>query len=74
MKRGGVSTPFIHGFPWALSCLLDHLLLFEGAYGVGFERILKNVFVMVLISIRTRTKFCFKKWFKEVFVECVFLK
>ena len=26
MKREGVSTPFIHGFPWALGCLLHHLL------------------------------------------------
>ena len=29
MKREGVSTLFIHGFPWALSYLLDHFLLFE---------------------------------------------
>ena len=26
MKREGISTLFIHGFPWALSYLLDHLL------------------------------------------------
>ena len=42
MKREGVSTLFIHGFPWALSYLLDHLLLFECASGVWFfESILK---------------------------------
>ena len=29
MKREGIITLFIHGFPWALSYLLDHLLLFE---------------------------------------------
>ena len=29
MKREGIGTLFIHGFPWALSYLLDHLLLFE---------------------------------------------
>ena len=29
MKREGISTLFIHGFPWALSFLLDHLRLFE---------------------------------------------
>ena len=29
MKREGASTLFIHGFPWDLSYLLDHLLLFE---------------------------------------------
>ena len=39
---------------------------------MGFESILENLFVMVLVSIRTRTKFCFEKWFKDVFVECVF--
>ena len=39
---------------------------------MGFERIVKNLFVMVLVSIRTRTKFCFEKWFKYVFVERVF--
>ena len=26
MKREGISILFIHGFPWALSYLLDHLL------------------------------------------------
>ena len=26
MKREGISTLFIHGFPWDLSYLLDHLL------------------------------------------------
>ena len=41
MKREGISTLFIHDFPWALSYLLDHLLLFECACGVGFESILK---------------------------------
>ena len=38
MKREGVSTLFIHGFPWALSYLLDHLLLlFEIVFGVVFK-------------------------------------
>ena len=41
MKREGASTLFIHGFPWAFSYLLDHLLLFECACGVCFESILK---------------------------------
>ena len=31
MKREGISTLFIHGFPWALSYFLDHFLLFECA-------------------------------------------
>ena len=35
MQREGVSTLFIHGFPWDLSYLLDHLLLFfENVLGV----------------------------------------
>ena len=56
MKREGISILFIHGFPWALSYSLDHLLLFECACGVFFESILKkNIFVMVLDSIITRT-------------------
>ena len=41
MKREGISTLFIHGYPWSLSYLLDHLLLLECACGVGFESILK---------------------------------
>ena len=41
IEREGVSTLFIHGFPWALSYSLDHLLLFECACGVGFESIFK---------------------------------
>ena len=42
MKREGISTLFIHGFPWALSCLLDHLLLFENVLSVVIESILKR--------------------------------
>ena len=38
---------------------------------MGFESILENFFVMVLVSIRTYTKFCFEKWFKVVFVNRV---
>ena len=38
---------------------------------MGFESIFKNIFVMVLVSVRTRTKFCFEKWFKDVFVNRV---
>ena len=41
MKREGISTLFIHGFPGALSYLLDHLLLFENVLCVVFESILK---------------------------------
>ena len=42
MKREGISTLFIHGFPWALSYLLDHLLLFEIVLCVVLESILKR--------------------------------
>ena len=42
MKREDISTLFIRGFPWALSYLLDHLLLFENVLCVGFESILKR--------------------------------
>ena len=43
MKREGISTLFIHGFPRALGCLLDHLLfLFENVFCVVFESILKR--------------------------------
>ena len=41
MKREGISILFIHGFPWALSYLLDHLILFENVLSVVFESILK---------------------------------
>ena len=42
MKREGISTLSIHGFPWALSYLLDHLLLFENCALCGYESILKR--------------------------------
>ena len=42
MKREGVSTLFINGYPWALSYFLDHLLLFENVLCVVFESILKR--------------------------------
>ena len=42
MKREGINTLFIHGFPWALSYLLDHLLLFENVLCVVFEGVLKR--------------------------------
>ena len=43
MKREGISTLFIHGFPRALSYLLDHLLLFELCFVcVVFESIFEN--------------------------------
>ena len=42
MKREGASTLFIHSYLWALSFLLDHLLLFENILCVVFESILKR--------------------------------
>ena len=41
---------------------LDHLLLFDNVLVVWALKVfLENLFVMVLISIRTRTKFLFRK-------------
>ena len=74
MKREGASTLFIHGFPWVLSYLLDHLLLFEIMLcGVGFESILK-------MQLRNDSRLyknayksvCFKNDSKQMFVRCVF--
>ena len=46
MKREGVSTLFIHGFPWDLSYFLDHLLLFENVLCVVFLKVYcKEAFV-----------------------------
>ena len=42
MKREGISTLFINGYPWALSYLLDHLLLFEIVLCVVFESIFEK--------------------------------
>ena len=42
MKKEGVSTLFIHGFPWALSYSLDHFLLFENVFVWFFESILER--------------------------------
>ena len=39
MKREGISTLFIHGFPWALSYLIDHFLLFEFLLCVWFLKL-----------------------------------
>ena len=39
MKREGISTLFIHGFPWALSYMLDHLLLVENVLLCGFLKV-----------------------------------
>ena len=51
---------------------LDHLILFDSVLVVwALKMFLKNFFIMVLVSIRTRTKFHFEKWFKDVFMDCV---
>ena len=42
MKREGISTLFIHGFPWSLSYLIDNLLLFEIMLCVVFEKKFKR--------------------------------
>ena len=55
MKREGIITLFIHGYPWALSYLLDHLLLFEIVLRVLFlkvfckEAIVQEIFIMILV-------------------------
>ena len=43
MKREGISTLFIHGYPWALSYLLDHLLLFEIVLCVWFLKVFLKI-------------------------------
>ena len=46
MKRECVSTIFIRTYLRAISCLLDHLLLFESVLCGGFFKVfLKSVFV-----------------------------
>ena len=46
MKREGISTLFIHGFLWALSYFLDHLLLlFEIVLGVVLKVFCKEAIV-----------------------------
>ena len=42
MKRERISILFIHSYLWALSGLLDHLLLFENVFCMVFESILKR--------------------------------
>ena len=70
MKREGISTLFIHGFPWALSYSLDHLLLFEIVLMVRFLKVfLKCNLVMILVSIRMCTKCCFENSSKRC--ECI---
>ena len=74
MKREGVSTLFICSYLWALSYLLDHLLLFENVLVVWVSKVFwKRAFVMVLVSIRTCTKCCFENSSKRCLWN-VFLK
>ena len=44
MKRDGVSTLFIHSYLWALSFLLDHLLLFENVLWLKLIEAVKNIY------------------------------
>ena len=68
MKREGISTLFIHGFPWALSYLLDRLLLFEMClWCVFFESILK-------MEIRNGSRFyenAYKVFVSKIVQKCV---
>ena len=73
MKREGIRTLFICSYLRALSCLLDHLLLFECMLVVWVLKVFENVFVMVLISIRMHTKCCLKNSSKKCLGN-VFLK
>ena len=60
MKREGISTLFIHGFPRGLSYFLDHLLLFERVLMVViFESILK-------MELRNGSRF-YKNAYKVLF-------
>ena len=62
MKREDISTFFIRSYLGDHRCLLDHLLLFESVlYGVVLKWFWKHAFVMILVSIRTHTKFCLLK-------------
>ena len=59
MKREGVSPLVSRIYLWALSCLLDHLLLVESVlYGVILKVLRKRAFVMILVFIRMHTKCC----------------
>ena len=62
MKREGISTLFIHGFPWALSYLLDRFLFVWKCSLCGFWKyfvkmpLFRKSFVMILVFIRMYTK------------------
>ena len=46
MKREGISTLFIHGYPWALSYLLRSLafsIVLNSAFVCGFGNVLKKM-------------------------------
>ena len=68
-----VSTLFIRNYLRDLSCLLDHLLFVWMCLWCGFWKYFENVFVMALVSIRTRTKCCFENISKRCLWN-VFLK
>ena len=74
MKRECISTLFIHGFPWLLSYMLDHSLLFENVLCVVFESILKmllcndprlykNVYKVLVLKIVQRDVLVYKMFF-----------
>ena len=51
MKREGISTLFIHGYPWALSYLvLDHLPLISNCLKLWCVGVFENVFEIDALS------------------------
>ena len=68
MKREGISTLFIHGFPWSLSYFLDHLILFVIVLVVViFESILK-------MELRNGSRFyenAYKVFVSKIVQKCV---
>ena len=72
MKREGVSTLFIHGYPWALSYLVFQITCFAFAIVLngalcGFEKyfvkeaIVLAIFVMILIRKNVYKDVCLLK-------------
>ena len=72
MKREGIRTLFIHGFPWALSYLLRSLAslfqLFEVVLCLvlkvfGKEAFVYAIFVMILVCKNVYKDVCLLKFF-----------
>ena len=65
IQREGVSTLCIHGYPWALNCLITYVCLKKGVCEL-LKNVLKREFNFVMILVRMYTKYLSRLILKAV--------